>query len=103
MEREILRFASQEELEKSFPSDNPNDYMLWEEAGRPYLLVPVETYKNFTVYLDRAFGNLFLYEGDKPIAKGRYEITEHDYFEKNHPDIVVLDKENFGVSKYIWR
>lgn len=100
MEREILRFASQEELEKSFPLD---DHLVWMKAGKPYLLIPVEVSEDFTVYIDVAFGNLFLYKGDELIAKGKYHITEYDYFKPGHPDIIVLDRRNYEVSKYIWR
>jgi len=95
MKREIGVFVydSVEEGKKAWPQER------WENEGMPHVFCKVESSEDgYEVQLDGAYGSLrLLYKGEA-IAVGRNMISGIIGHE-----IVVLDREYYGVSKYIWR
>lgn len=57
--------------------------------------VVAEVSDEFVVWLDNGYGIIALTKGDKLVDYGNY-ICRCD-------DVVVLDRDCYGVSKYIWR
>ena len=68
----------------------------WEEAGRPYLWLKVEeaVCGIFTVYIDLAYGYLLLFKSNEILGKGIDSVITDE--------VIVLDKDYYGCSKYIW-
>ena len=66
----------------------------WEELGRPYHWEIVEEKYDYKVALDSAYGHIALFKNDSLLdVTSRTIILE---------DIVVLDKDYYSTSKYIW-
>jgi hypothetical protein len=73
----------------------------WEKAGRPILWCTVEKeydYGEFVAQVDIGYGAVRLIKDGKEIARGK-----HAAISGNNARVIVLDKEYFGLEKYIWR
>lgn len=68
---------------------------VWVSKGRPCQWVLVETDDVYSVYEDVAYGRMALFINDSLVSHGMHMCSTQD--------IVVLHKEYFGVSKYIWK
>ena len=69
----------------------------WTDRGSPHSWVEVEKSGRYTVFADVGYGWLVIFKDDSYLGRGMREITGID------AEIVVLDKEYYRVSKYIWK
>jgi len=90
-EKEVLVFASVKEYRARFSKEDASD---WEEAGRPHCWVHVEKEGEYSVEVDMPYGAIRLLKNGREVRRGKWGI-----FMKK---IVVLDKDYYGVHKYIW-
>lgn len=104
-ERKRLFFESVEECDKQFPRND--DLKEWEEAGCPELWVRVEDKDTFVkgiyqhdyvVYADFGYGNLMLKHKGKEVSIGKHSIQGVP----GHEDVIVLDRDYYGVKKFLW-
>lgn len=68
----------------------------WNSSGRPYLWLKVEdaVCGIFTVYKDLTCGYLLLFKNNEIIGKGTDSVITDE--------VIVLDKDYYSCSKYIW-
>lgn len=87
--KEVFKDSLEVDVIKS--SNTPYD---WVALGMPIVLEEVETANGYSAVFDQAYGLLYLFKGDECIARGKRELaTEH---------CVMLDKEYYSSSKYLW-
>ena len=73
------------------------DTAAWERAGKPHCWIRVESKQGVDVFIDTGWGHLAAYYSDKVVgwsAEAKQVISTSMF--------VVLDREYFGVHKYIW-
>ena len=64
---------------------------------RPYLWEHLETARVYSAYRDLGYGNIALFKRDELIG-----VTDRPILAiEGHP--ILLDKEYYGIDKYIWR
>ncbi len=81
-------------LKAKFPNSRfyvTDDDKTWKDT---HDWVIVERDMNLIVWFDRGYGLIALTDG-KTVETGCYSIVT--------PNIVVLDKDYYGATKYIWR
>ena len=89
-ERQVLTFESMEAYRKVIPNSTA-----WVKADSPICWVLVETDGAYQCYLDLGYG------GMKLICGGEYELAAGYMVQLNN--VVALDRDYYGVHKYIWR
>ena len=71
------------------------------DAGSPYVWSHAETSGPYTVLRDHSYGLLALFQGDELLAVGKDHIFPSAWT-SDPVSIVVLDRDYYGVHKYIW-
>lgn len=89
-----------EELNERFQDDSNINWFEhsveeWLELGKPRMWKFCEKDGDLSVFVDMAFGRLALFSEEKLIGDGKFEVTSKV--------AVVLDKDYYGTSKYIWK
>lgn len=74
----------------------------WENEGRPHIWITAETQDGYEVQVDKAYGGVRLLIGNEIVAVGNTMLTYSHTDATTKVEIVVLDKEYYCVSKYLW-
>lgn len=69
-------------------------YEEWLKEGGPHVWEIVEEKDQYQVWYDTAYGKMAIFKGDTIIGAGKHEIVTDD--------IVAVDKEYYGTTKYIF-
>lgn len=78
----------------------------WASMGKPYLWEHLETKyvrtTSYSAYRDLGYGNIALFKSGLTGTTSLVGVTDRPILAiKGHP--ILLDKEYYGVDKYIWR
>lgn len=73
------------------------EYQNWTLAGKPHMWVPVERNGFFECQIDTAHGYIRLMHNGEEVCRGKNLCTS------NKHNVVCMDTEFYGISKYIWR
>jgi hypothetical protein len=76
-------------------SDSQQNISAWVADGKPANWIEVETNGNYTVYVDHSYGWLALFDNNTLLCWGKETMYDCG-------GVVVLDKEYYSASKYIW-
>lgn len=68
----------------------------WEAQGKPKMWETVESKGEYEVQIDSGYGYMRLMKFGLEVEEAYNGIIVHD-------NVVVLDKDLYGVTKYIWR
>jgi hypothetical protein len=85
-----LTFSSVEEARKEFPLDTNH----WLKLGSPHIWCTVEERNGYTAQIDIAYGQVRLMKKDKEISSGKFMCAAKD--------IICLDIDYYGLTKYLW-
>ncbi len=92
-----IKFSSMDEYNNSLYNNN---FTYWINEGRPNVWVKVEEFSSndsvYEVEVNVAFGGMRLLENNVVVISGLGNTIAF-------ADIVVLNKEYYGLSKYVWR
>lgn len=100
MVKEIISENVLEQLKKAFKEfphdtiDEDEDYKEWEKQGKPYWWGLAETEGKYSVYMDYGYGNLAVFSDGELIGYGLRKIITKE--------VVVLHRDYYETSKYIW-
>lgn len=101
-------FDEKEEYFKKF-SKKKDSIEGWEKLGSPICLIwvesvtleePVDGHEDemddttYDVYVDVSYAQIYLFKNGFPIVSSKRFIS--------YKKLVILDKDDFGVQKYIW-
>lgn len=93
------RLAQLEKLkhiaEKHVISFNKQSLEVWQAEDKPANWIAVETNRQYTVYVDHSYGWLALFDNNTLLCSGKETMYDCG-------GVVVLDKEYYSASKYIW-
>ena len=109
--KNMLFFKDLDEKEEYFKkfSKKKDSIEGWEKLGSPICLIwvesvtleePVDGHEDemddmtYDVYIDVSYANIYLFKNGFPIASSKRFIS--------YKKLVILDKDDFGVQKYIW-
>lgn len=67
----------------------------WVNQNKPHIWWRVEVNENLMVLTDCGYGRIALFDGDKLIESSKASIITDT--------VVVMDKNYYPVTKYIWR
>ena len=92
-----ITFDSIEQQRKEWPQKR------WEDEGRPRMWCKVEEItkmagKTYKAEVDTAYGAVRISLNDEVIGMGKWAVTTN---KKDEP-VVLLDRDYYGVEKYIW-
>ena len=68
----------------------------WEKADKPRMWLSVEKLDDYEVQIDVGYGGVRL-------LKNNLEIARTNQTEIIQDDIIVIDKEYYSATKYIWK
>lgn len=92
--RKEYNFDSFEKGREEWPQER------WESEGKPHIWITAETQGGYEVQVNTAYGGIRLLLNDEIVAVGDTMATYIN--SDNSIEVVVLDKEYYGVSKYLW-
>jgi len=75
--------------------DRPMSQEEWEDEGCPHTWKLLEVNGEYSVVVDTSYWMMFLFKNDEIISYGEHIIITEN--------VVVMDKNHYEISKYIWR
>ena len=75
---------------------NSHTFKEWEELNKPIIWRIVETFKEWEVRIDVAFGSIQLLKNGKPVSTGKYNCATKD------GKVFAMDKYYYDMPGYLY-
>jgi len=92
--RKEYNFDNFEKANEEWPQER------WENEGKPHIWVTAEKRGEYEVQVNKAYGGIRLLLNDAIVAVGKYMAMYVNA--DNSVEVVALDKDYYGVSKFLW-